>query len=109
MDKYKLKSFLESDSQCKDIEEAIELLKNYGGCVVVNERGIIRLNGDMLIRLLKQQAKYAELGRISISEVRGAVCSIPTFRERNEQGRCKGHCTNYNFCKLRAELERESK
>lgn len=53
---------------------------------------------------IERQEQYAELGRLSISEVRGTVCSIPTFRQRSKEGGCD-HCKNCNFCTKRAALE----
>jgi len=40
-----------------NVKQAAELLKTYGGCIVVDHEGIIQLNSDSLIALLEQQTK----------------------------------------------------
>lgn len=64
----------------------------------------ISVSCDKIAGETERQEKYAELGRLSISEVRGTVCSIPTFRQRSKEGGCD-HCKNCNFCTKRAALE----
>jgi hypothetical protein len=50
---------------------------------------------------IEQQAKYAELGRLALT-TRATICSNNDFK--NRKNTCEKHCTNYNYCKLRAQL-----
>jgi hypothetical protein len=84
-----------------DAKTAVGLLKNYGGCIVTDQEGIIRLNSDLLIKLLEQQEKYAELGRLALTTFNNADFD---HCGENYNNNCSEGCEWLKFCQKRAEL-----
>jgi hypothetical protein len=56
---------------------------------------------DRRIKECDEWEQLAELGRLSLT-TRAMVCSNNDFIKRGNA--CERHCTNYKFCRLRAEL-----
>lgn len=83
-----------------DVKTAIELLKNYGGCMVTDHKGVIRLNTDSLIKLLNKQEEYAELGKLAI-EISNKDFECNRIFDDN----CfPGNCNWYLFCQKRSKM-----
>lgn len=56
---------------------------------------------EHLEKLYLEQQPFAELGRLALT-TRGTVCGSNDFNKF--PNRCKNHCINYDYCKLRGEL-----
>jgi hypothetical protein len=57
---------------------------------------------EHLEKMYMKQMPHAELGRLALA-TRAMVCSNSDFIKRGAK-QCEKHCTNYKYCKLRAEL-----
>ncbi|SFM09575.1 hypothetical protein [Pelosinus propionicus] len=74
----------------------------YLECTVCHERWNTERLVNALQNKVEQQEKPAELGRLALT-TRAMVCSNNDFIKRGAK-QCENHCTNYQFCRKRAEL-----
>lgn len=87
------------ESQAVIIKEQDEVIIKYNNEYQPASEYIKQCNA--VVEACKQEGKYAKLGRLALT-TRAMVCGNEDFIAN----KCEKHCTNYQFCQKRAELQK---